>query len=157
MARVATAAEQRPDAAATLAAIRDQTEDVKRWGTGAALIEVLGRTERLPVWAKRTLSPLLWLSGNRLVDTALLTNLGQVADPPAFGAETGETIGMWFSAPARLPCGLSLGTLTAAGRLHLSFRWRRPLVDHAAAQRFADVYLERLAGLVGTDPASLGV
>jgi NRPS condensation-like uncharacterized protein len=156
MARVATAPEQRPDAAATVAAVTDQTGDVKRWGTGAALIEVLGRTERLPVWAKRTLSPLLWLTGNRLVDTALLTNLGQVADPPAFGAGAGETTGMWFSAPARLPCGLSLGTLTAGGRLHLSFRWRRPLVDHAAAQRFADVYLERLAELAGSDVESLG-
>ena len=156
MARVSTATADREDSAATLTAVTDQTEDVKRWGTGAALIEVLGRTERLPLWAKQSLSPLLWLTGNRLVDTALLTNLGQVAEPPTFGAGAGETTGMWFSAPARLPCGLSLGTLTAGGRLHLSFRWRRPLVDRAAAERFADVYLERVADLVDTDVASLG-
>jgi NRPS condensation-like uncharacterized protein len=156
MARVSTARRDRVDAASTLEAVIEQTEDVKRWGTGAALIEVLGRTDRLPLWAKQSLSPLLWLTGNRLVCTALLTNLGQVEDPPAFGPETGDTTGMWFSAPARLPCGLSLGTLTAGGRLHLSFRWRRPLVGRAAAERFADVYLERVAGLVGAEVASLG-
>ena len=156
MARVSTAAKGRGDPASTLASVVEQTEDVKQWGTGAALIEVLGRTERLPLWAKQSLSPLLWLTGNRLVCTALLTNLGPVADPPAFGREAGETTGMWFSAPARLPCGLSLGTLTAAERLHLSFRWRRPVVDHAAAERFADLYLERVAELVGTEVGSLG-
>ncbi|HWC12542.1 MAG TPA: condensation domain-containing protein [Acidimicrobiales bacterium] len=156
MARVSTATADRLTPTSTLDAVVEQTENVKRWGTGAALIEVLGRTDRLPLWVKQSLSPLLSLTGNRLVDTALLTNLGQVSDPPVFGSGAGETTGMWFSAPARLPCGLSVGTLTAGGRLHLSFRWRRPLVDRAAAERFADAYLDEVARLTGAEPASLG-
>ncbi len=156
MARVSTASSDRLTPTSTLEAVIEQTEDVKRWGTGAALIEVLGRTERLPLWAKQSLSPLLWLTGNRLVDTALLTNLGQVSDAPDFGSDVGGTVGMWFSAPARLPCGLSLGTATVGDRLHLSFRWRRPLVDRAAAERFADLYLGQVARLAGTPAASLG-
>ncbi len=156
MDRVATTSADRLTPTSTLEAVVEQTDAVKRWGTGAALIEVLGRTERLPLWAKQSLSPLLWLTGNRLVDTALLTNLGVVADPPSFGSSAGETTAMWFSAPARLPCALSLGAVTVAGRLHLSFRWRRPVVDGAAAERFADTYFDQLARLAGLHRATIG-
>ncbi|MFN2609016.1 MAG: condensation domain-containing protein [Acidimicrobiales bacterium] len=151
MARVATDAEDRHSTQAALEAVAGQTTTMKRWGTGAALVEVLGRTRRLPLWAKQLLSPLLWLTGNRLVDTAMLSNLGRVGEPPGFGPTVGETTGLWFSAPCRLPCALSLGIAGVGGRLDLSFRWRRPAVGAAAAQRFADLYLEEVGRLAVAD------
>jgi hypothetical protein len=93
---------------------------------------------------KKALSPFLWLTGNRLVDTALLTNLAEVGDPPSFGNQVGDTEAMWFSAPARMPCGLSVGALSLRGRLHLSFRYRRPLLGEDAADLFADRYVDGL-------------
>jgi hypothetical protein len=94
------------------------------------------------------LSPLLQLTGNRLIDTAQLTNLGQLNDPPWFGPDAGQTIEAWFSAPARMPCGLCLGVATLAGRMHLVFRYRHPLLGPEAASRFAERYLTELDRLV---------
>jgi NRPS condensation-like uncharacterized protein len=149
VARVATTQTDRTDPRSALAAVERQTRDVKQWGTGAALVEVLGRSRRLPLWVRSALSPALWLTGNRLVDTALFSNLGTVAEPPAFGPGAGDTTGIWFSAPTRLPSALSVGAASVGGRLHLSFRWRRPAVGRAAAEAFADRYLGALASLVG--------
>ena len=43
-----------------------------------------------------------------------------------------------------MPCGLSLGVATAAGKVHLAFRYRHPLWDKDAAARFADRYVDEL-------------
>lgn len=155
MARVSTNPVDRISPSATLAAITAQTEYVKQWGTGAAAIEVLGRSSHLPIWVKQSISPLLALTGNRLVDTALLSNLGVVAEPPAFGPEAGDTTGLWFSAPARLPCGVSIGTASVGGRLDLSVRVRWPLLGAEAAERLTDTYVAELARLAGVQPQSL--
>jgi hypothetical protein len=40
--------------------------------------------------------------------------------------------------------GLSLGTVTVGGRLHLAFRYRHPLLDAGAARRFAERYAAAL-------------
>ena len=155
MTRVSTTPADRMSPQAALSAITAQTEHVKQWGTGASAIELLGRSSRLPIWAKQTISPLLWITGNRLVDTALLSNLGKVADPPVFGPDAGKTTGLWFSAPARLPCGISIGTASVGGTLDLSVRVRRPLLGPDAAQRFTDAYVAELARLAGTEAGAL--
>ncbi|HSH59261.1 MAG TPA: hypothetical protein VK988_06385 [Acidimicrobiales bacterium] len=128
--------------------VRAQTRRFKEMDSGAALIELLNRSPALPLGAKEALSPLLWLTGNRLVDTAMLSNLGRLERPPTFGPEAGDTTEVWFSAPARIPLGLSLGAVTVAGRLHLAFRYRHALLDHEAAARFADRYLSVLMSMV---------
>lgn len=143
--RVSTAPEQRSDPTTLLEAVAAETKRIKE-SEGAALMEILKRSSRLPLWAKEQLSSLLWLTGNRLVDTAVLSNLGSIDDPPAFGAGC-ETTELWFSAPARMPCGLSMGVATLAGRMHLSFRYRHPLWDAAAAARFATRYLDEMGRL----------
>ena len=155
MTRVSTTPADRMSPQAALSAITAQTEHVKRWGTGASAIELLGRSSRLPIWMKQSISPLLWVTGNRLVDTALLSNLGKIPDPPSFGSDAGETTGLWFSAPARLPCGISIGTASVGGALDLSVRVRPPLLGADAAERFTDAYVAELARLAGTDPGAL--
>ena len=98
----------------------------------------------MPVWAKHAVAPLVWFSGDRLVDTALLSNLGKIDEPPAFGPDAGDTTEMWFTAPCRMPLGLSIGTVTTAGRMHIAYRYRHPQFDAGAAARFADRYAAAL-------------
>ena len=143
--RVTTTPADRRSSRRTLDAITDQTGRIKDGGRGA-LMELLNRTSRLPLWLKQPLSPFIWMTGNRLVDTAVLSNLGSVAEDelPDFGPDAGEVAGLWFSAPARMPCGLSLGAVTAAGSLHLAFRYRYPLWGPAAAAAFADRFVIEL-------------
>lgn len=148
MARVATTAGDRRSPASAVEAVTARTKEMKAGGTTAALVELLRRLPSLPVWAKRTVPLLLSATGNRLVDTALLSNLGKIDEPPSFGGDAGATVEMWFSAPARMPLGLSVGVVTAAGRLHIAFRHRHALFDGAAARRFAERYVHTLERLV---------
>jgi NRPS condensation-like uncharacterized protein len=143
-ARVSTRRRDRADAAAALKAVAAQTTRNKRSRTGIALIAGLARSGLLPLWAKQSLVVLQPLTGNRLVDTALLTNLGQVDEPPSFGPEAGETTEVWFSAPSRAPLSLCVGAVTLSGRLHLVLRYPRRLFGADAARRFADCYLAQI-------------
>jgi len=108
--RVSTTPANRRTPQALLRAIAARTTRIKE-GESAALMELLSKTSRLPLWMKQPLSPFLWITGNRLVDTAVLSNLGALDDGelPDFGPDAGDVVGVWFSAPARMPCGLSLG------------------------------------------------
>ncbi|HEX2047517.1 MAG TPA: condensation domain-containing protein [Acidimicrobiales bacterium] len=146
--RVATTPKDRKTPEALLEAIAAQTRRIKE-GESAALMELLSKTGRLPLWLKQPLSPFIWMTGNRLVDTAVLSNLGEVDDEhlPDFGPEAGGVLGLWFSAPARMPCGLSLGAVSAVGMLHLAFRYRYPLWGPAAAMAFADRFVTELGVL----------
>jgi NRPS condensation-like uncharacterized protein len=142
--RVSTGPLDRRSRRQLLDALAHQTRRIKRWGTGAAVFEVLALSPRLPMSVKQPLSPVLAMTGDRLVDTALLSNLGSVAKLPSFGPEAGEATGLWFSAPTRMPGGLSVGAASAGGRLCLSFRYRRPLFGPTAARHFAELFLSEL-------------
>ena len=146
--RVSTAAGERVSPGATLEAVAAGTEPIKAGG-GAALIEALEASAPLPACAKRQLSPILSLTADRLVDTAVLSNLGKLDNAPSFGAHIRKTSEVWFSAPARMPCGLSAGVVTVAGRLHLVFRYRWALWDAEAAGAFAARYVSELGRYVG--------
>ena len=142
--RVSTTPEHRASPESILEELSAQTRDIKEGDIGPALIEVLIRSSALPLWEKHAAPGLLSLTRGRLVDTAILTNLGRLGEAPDFGDEAGETRELWFSAPARMPLGLSVGALTAGDRLFLAFRYRHPLFDGNAARRFADRYVSAL-------------
>jgi len=80
-------------------------------------------------------------------DTALLSNLGVIPDPPSFDGS--GTRPLWFSGPARMPRGLGVGAVTAGGQLHLSVHYRYALLDQDAAADFAALYCQRLDELAG--------
>ena len=125
-----------------------QTDAIKQAG-GAAMMEALRGWSSLPLWTKQPASSLLWLTGNRLVDTAILSNLGQLREPPDFGEDAGPVTEVWFSAPVRMPAGVCVGAATVDRRLWLTFRYRLALLDRPAAERFAHrflVELERVSG-----------
>lgn len=89
----------------------------------------------------------LRLAGPLICDTSLLSNLGRVSDPVAFGP--GEAAGLWFSTSAHMPRGLSVGAVTVGDTLQLCFRYRRALFDHAAANEFAACFEQAAADLCG--------
>jgi NRPS condensation-like uncharacterized protein len=149
-ARISSTRASRRTPRAALTALTTQTRRKKKTGMGTAILQVLGRSHTLPIWAKQVMVMMLPLTGNRLVDSAMLSNLGSLPDPPTFGTEAGDTVEMWFSPPARMPLGLAVGAATVAGRLHLAFRYRLRLFDADAAGRFADRYLSELDRVVAS-------
>ncbi len=148
MVRVSTDTKDRSDVPTVLEAVSDQSRRIKQGGTGAALMEVIGGLPSLPVWLKGALSYLASVAGRRLADTVMLSNLGLLDEAPSFGPEAGEPTEMWFSAPARMPMGVSIGVLTVAGRLYFSFRYRLAQFGPEACGRFADRYFEVLNSFV---------
>lgn len=140
----------RAEAASLLDAVARQTSRAKRNGTAAVLLEVLGRSGSLPAIAKQVLPMLSPLTGDRLIDTAVLSNLGRLDEcfdfGPGFGPEAGSGLAteVWFSPPARMPLGVGIGAVTHGGDLFLSFRACQAQFDAAALDRFAAGYLRAL-------------
>ena len=151
-ARVSTSRRHRADHATALEAITSQTTRNKRTRSGIALIAGLDRSGLLPLWAKQSRVVLQPLTSNRRIDAAMLSNLGLLDQPPSFGADAGETVDVWFSAPSRAPQSLCIGAVTVSGRLHLVFRYPRRVFGHEAARRFADCYVTQLLGVAGSLP-----
>jgi hypothetical protein len=73
-----------------------------------------------------------------------VSNLGVIEHPPGFGAGAGDVEHGWFSAPTRMPCGVSVGAVTVGGRLHLSVRSRRPVLGNKGAAAFSALFLATL-------------
>jgi len=147
-ARVSTGPAARVSQRAVLAAVTAQMTRRKRTGMGTALADALGASPLLALWVKQALAPLLSATVNRIADTAVYTDLGTLAEPMSFGSDGGQATAVHFSMPTHMPCGVSLGAVTAGGRLHLAFRHRHPQFDAAAAARFAACFVSELAALV---------
>ena len=150
-ARISTAPPERVSATAALKAVTAQTARNIRTRTGTALIDALDRNGMLPLWGRQSVIVLQPLTANHLLDSAVLSYLGRLDEPPSFGEEAGDTTELWLSTPARMPQGLSIGAAIVGGRLHLAFRYPRRLFDPAAARRFAGCYLAQIR-LVATAP-----
>jgi hypothetical protein len=76
--------------------------------------------------------------------TTLLSNIGRIPYALDFG-EAGVATAVWFSAPARMPRGLTVTTASTGGRLHVALRWSRALLDDAAGAGLADLFQHALA------------
>jgi NRPS condensation-like uncharacterized protein len=139
-----------PLAAADLtAAVAGQTRQAKsQHGPAVGPVPAAVAGTRLPAPVKGWLLRLATRSLGRVgCDTTLLSNLGNVADPPRFGALSPTRL--WFSTSAHMPRGLSVGAVTVDGRLQLCFRYRKGLFDDAAARDFAAEYATALSTLAG--------
>ncbi|MGH9178069.1 MAG: hypothetical protein ACRD0N_05890 [Acidimicrobiales bacterium] len=150
-ARVSTTPAQRASPTAALRAVRAQTARNIRTRTGTALIDALDRHGLLPLWARQSVIVLQPLTRNRRLDSAVLSFVGRLDTPPAFGHEAGDATELWLSTPSRMPHGLSVGAAIVAGRLHLAFRHPLRLFGPAGARHFAECYLAQIR-LVATAP-----
>jgi NRPS condensation-like uncharacterized protein len=147
-ARLATNRRHRASPMVALATITAQTRRKKKTGMGTAFIELLDRSHLFPLWVKQLMIMALPLTGNRLIDTAMLSNIGRLDEVPSFGPASGGMSEMWFSPPARMPLGLSIGTVTAKGQMFFSLRYRHRLFGTDAARRFAERYVSELQRFV---------
>ena len=135
------------DLFALLAEVTRQTSALRQAPRRRASAGTLGRA---PGWCPVALKRLavrfaLRAIGPVVCDTCMLTNLGNVADPPWSGYH--GPVRMALSGPAHMPRGLSVAALTADGQLRLGFRYRHALFDDAAAARFAAAFAATLAEL----------
>lgn len=154
MVPVVTRPENRSDPTTTVTTIRRRTRRIKDERTPAAA-KFLNVIQHLPGPAKRSIARLA--ASERVIPTAILSNLGRLDEDLDFGSEL-RSREVWFSPPTRMPMGLAIGAVTAGGRLHLVFRYRHPLFGPADIAGFADRYLAALGQVIAyarAGPASL--
>ena len=84
------------------------------------------------------------LTGNFVVDTTVLYNLGRLPPVPASLGRAGKVVDLRFNPPARMPLGVSLGVVGVGDAVHLAFRYRLEQFDHVAAKDFVDLYAATL-------------
>ncbi|MFV0136163.1 condensation protein [Streptomyces sp. HMX87] len=109
-------------------------------GHGAALLT----SPWAPVTARAALTRALRRAAAPWTSTTLLSNIGRIPYPLDFGEEAGRAHAVWFSAPARMPRGLTFTTASTAGRLHLVLRWSRTLLGHGDGARLRDLFEHHL-------------
>ena len=85
--------------------------------------------------------------------TTLLSNIGRIPYALDFG-EAGGATAVWFSAPARMPRGLTVTTASTGGRLHVTLRWSRALLDDAAGAGLAGLFRRALAATTQAHPGN---
>jgi NRPS condensation-like uncharacterized protein len=137
------AADEHEDLAHAMPTTARQTATIKRDGLGGTVVDLLAGPSMLSVAAKRRLQNLIPLTGDVVVDTASLSNLGTVDAMPPLG-DAGSVRQMWFSPPGRMPLGATVGALTLDGRLHITLRYRHAMFDQRAATAFAGIYRDVL-------------
>jgi NRPS condensation-like uncharacterized protein len=130
--------------AAAIQATAAHTRRIKNDGIARYVVDFLTLPSALPTGLKRHMPKLIPLTGNAVVDTAVLSNLGRLPPEPRFG-DAGAIQEVWFSPPGRMPLGASLGVATLDGRLFLTLRYRHALFDATAAIDFLATFRRVLA------------
>jgi NRPS condensation-like uncharacterized protein len=111
------------------------TRRIKDGAIAGLIVDLFGAPTILPTAVKRRMQDLIPLTGNVVVDTAVLSNLGRIDSVPHLG-DAGSVRELWFSPPGRMPLGASLGAVTLSGRMFITLRDRQALFDGAAATQF---------------------
>jgi NRPS condensation-like uncharacterized protein len=124
------------DPARALTAVAEETRAIKHDGLAGSVVDMLAGTGKLTIAVKRRLPDLIAMTGNVVVDTASLSNLGVLGGLPVQAA--------WFSPPGRMPLGAAFGAVTLDGRLHVTLRYRHALLDAAGARMLVSRYREAL-------------
>jgi NRPS condensation-like uncharacterized protein len=139
-------ADERADLREAALAVARRTGPIKRERLAGIVVDLLNRLSMLTVGFKRRLPDLISLTGDVVVDTASLSNLGVLESPPELDDTAGPVRAMWFSQPGRMPLGTCIGVLTLDGRLHLALRYRHAQFDRTAARAFFCLFREVLLG-----------
>ncbi|MEU8676128.1 condensation protein [Streptomyces sp. NPDC048560] len=139
---------ERPDPAAVARLLRTTARRTRALksargaplGLGANLLTApllpVGIRGALTRGARRAAAP--WTS------TVLVTNVGRVPYALDFG-DAGRAKAVWFSAPARMPRGLSVAAASTNGRLHVTLRWSRALLGDTAGADLAGLFAQSLS------------
>jgi NRPS condensation-like uncharacterized protein len=130
--------------AGAIEAAAASTKRIKDGGVAGLIVDLFGAPTLLPTGLKQRMQDLIPLTGNVMVDTAVLSNLGRVSEVPRLG-DAGAVTELWFSPPGRMPLGASLGTATLGERLFMTLRYRHALFGAGAAAAFMGLLRETLA------------
>ncbi|QNE77700.1 condensation protein [Streptomyces finlayi] len=98
----------------------------------------------LPVGIRGTLTRGARRAAAPWTSTVLVTNVGRVPYALDFG-DAGRAKAVWFSAPARMPRGLSVAAASTGGRLHVTLRWSRALLGDTAGADLAGLFAQSLS------------
>ena len=142
---VSTVPNDRVDLATATAAVARQTYEMRRQDRAYGLHDLLEVIKKVPLPVKRVVSRLSPLTGDRFVDTAMLSNLGRIPEPPTFA--TGPDAGppeLWFSPPCDRSCSVAIGVATIGQRLSLVARYRYDQFDADAAEEFTDLLIAQV-------------
>ncbi|MGW1888951.1 condensation protein [Streptomyces sp. NPDC002004] len=145
-----TAAESDPpDLAELLRRTAERTRALKaldrpQLGRGAALLTA----PVVPVAWRGAATRALRRAAGPWTSTTLLSNIGRIPYPLDFG-DAGRAHAVWFSAPARMPRGLTVTTASTGGRLHLALRWSRALLGEGDAARLRELFERYLRATEG--------
>lgn len=145
---VATSDTDRRSYEKTLEVITEQTRKFKSDEAGGILVDLLEMVQILPPPLRKALKGLMPLTGNFVVDTAVLNNLGRVSDLPDPAGKAGKITTLHFSPPTHMPMGVAIGAVTFRGELTVTFRYRRAQFDKHAAEAFKEVFLQLVRDLL---------
>ncbi|HEV7752749.1 MAG TPA: condensation domain-containing protein [Baekduia sp.] len=130
----------------SIRAAADGTRRVKDGAVAGLIVDLFGAPALVPAALRGRMQDLIPLTGNVIVDTAVLSNLGRIEGVPDLG-DAGHVREVWFSPPGRMPLGASLGAATLDGRLFVTLRYRHALFDAGAAAEF----LAQLRGVLAAE------
>lgn len=121
------------DMATAVAAVAEHTQKIKDDGIPGLIVDLLAFPTALPTGVKQRLQELIPLTGNVVVDTAVLSNLGKLDELPGV-----TRVG--FSPPGRMPLGASFGVATLGDQMWVTLRYRHALFDAESAAKFLGLY-----------------
>lgn len=147
---VSTEPDDRADLATATAVVAEQTQKIRRNDRAYGLYDLLRATKKAPLAVKRAVPRLIQLAGDRFVDTAMLSNLGRIPQPPTLAAKGNSgPPELWFSPPCDPTCSVAIGVATVGQRLSLVARYRYDQFDAGAAEEFIDLLTAQLVGQPG--------
>jgi NRPS condensation-like uncharacterized protein len=150
MVSVSTAPQDRVDLATATAVVAAQTSEMRRNDRAYGLYDLLDGLKKAPLMVKRAVPRLINATGDRFVDTAMLSNLGRIPEPPTFAThlDSGPSE-LWFSPPCDPACSVAIGVVTVGKRLSLVTRYRDDQFGTDAAENFTDLLITQLTNQHG--------
>lgn len=142
---VSIPASEQTDFDATTQAVCKQTAEYKEAGAAGVLIDLLEVPRLFPAILKARLKELFPLFSKNLMETTVLSNLGRLATSPTMG-DAGKITDLYFTPPAPMPAGVSVGAASMEDRMFLTLRYRLAHFDAKAAKEFGALYRETLLG-----------
>lgn len=129
---------------AVIERVGERTDEIKRDRLGGLAVDLLEVPSRLRIAGKRWLQYMKALTGEVVVDTASMSDLGRLERLPQEIEEAASAV--WFSPPGQMPLGVSIGAVTLGDRLCMTLRYRHAQFDRPAAARFAALLRDVLLG-----------
>ncbi len=125
------------DLVAAQAAAAKRTVELKEQRLPGAMVNMMGM---FGIWPAGVRQAAVRRSRDHVVnnaDTGALSNLGNLPQPLDFGAGAGAATELWWSPPAGMPPGISVGAITTNGEMFLTLRYCRAQFDAEGAAQFA--------------------